>query len=375
MYREDGHTDAIIVKSTVGEIVSKIKEGQERSLALSALQKGDIIATTTAALESGLIRGATWSDYSHVMLYVGDNRTIEAVAGGVVERDISESTKGVTLAVVYRNPSLTSIQADQIIEYARAQIGVPFDYFGAPDAILPETLPFEKEGGAVYPDYRQTDTLYDAKLFCSELISRSYFYADAPLRNVGSAGTNPSELISSPKLEYQGHIVYSENEKSDDEQHFPPVIPSGWLVSIEDETSESQQAEEQYVLLDSYELDDIEQWLRTPRSDTNEPNTIVDQTYEEHFEQPIELDVDGPFVFFEEYNSMNEIVSFFEEIDTGLDAERGSDSFHPNDFNESLAATEDIGVMTQELWKDLVHEALSESLEHDSSDHDDGVHI
>jgi len=122
----------------------------------SDLQKGDIIASTTSAIASGVIRKFTHSKYSHMGLYFGSGLVIEAVEGGVVMRSLAKSVGNAKLRDVYRYNGMEPGKAAAILSYANTLVGRSYDAKGA---IHSQLYGMPTNSG----DY-----------FCSQLVIESY---------------------------------------------------------------------------------------------------------------------------------------------------------------------------------------------------------
>ena len=83
-------------------VVRSRSNHERRSINPSELRPADLLVTTGRSYISGAIRTATGTDYSHTVLCIGGNRVIEAIAEGVVERDLSLPLGEATLAVALR---------------------------------------------------------------------------------------------------------------------------------------------------------------------------------------------------------------------------------------------------------------------------------
>ena len=100
------------------------------SIGVSALEVGDIIATSGNAAISAAIRSHTNAPVSHLALYIGDGMIIEAVSNGVVQNTLSRSLNSSDFAAAYRVPGLTPAQRRQIKAFALDAEArrVPYDY-------------------------------------------------------------------------------------------------------------------------------------------------------------------------------------------------------------------------------------------------------
>jgi len=112
----------------------KITE-EKKSEILNSLQPGDIILTTNASYPTWLTmeKIAGGSNYSHAGIYEGDGQMIEAntdVKGGgdwVVRTDLNEYLKGRMAIQVIRPPYESKEDLNAALDYAREQIGKPYD--------------------------------------------------------------------------------------------------------------------------------------------------------------------------------------------------------------------------------------------------------
>jgi hypothetical protein len=196
------------------------------STSLSSLKVGDVIAsTTTKPIPSGAVRAITDSPISHVMVYVGNGRVVEAAEGNVLVRSVGEALHDASLAAVYRHPGLTPLEAAEIAQHAtRMASGMEQD--GTADG----TRPYDYWGLALrawrdeprQPELEQmSDSQFDKALFCSELVARVFELAGIPLTGELATTTDPGELIRSPLLDYSGHLITSPA----DELGLPELAP------------------------------------------------------------------------------------------------------------------------------------------------------
>ena len=178
-----------------------------RSIGTSALQAGDIIVSTTRQFVSRAIRLGTLSPVSHVMLYVGDGRVIEAVGSGVRETTLAAAIEDAILAVAYRHPRMDAAHATVAVAYARTRIGNPYNY-----------------AGAAYQGYRLLNPLPAAVIdaisrrlgvevgqagavYCSELVLEAFERAGVPLAaRPGQSTPDQVVQIARSNLTYVGHL-------------------------------------------------------------------------------------------------------------------------------------------------------------------------
>ncbi len=163
----------------------------------AALKSGDIIGMTTEALVSGAIRYWTFSDISHIMIYVGGGQVVEAIDEGVVKRSLDAALDDAVVGVTYRHPGIRPEQQELVRNYLvrRSEEGRGYDTAGAVRAGLPG-----RRGGDDPPpvDY-----------FCSQLLFSAYQHAGLPLGGVRPSRATPQHvinLVNQGTLEYVGHV-------------------------------------------------------------------------------------------------------------------------------------------------------------------------
>jgi len=174
-----------------------------RSIGRDELMAGDVIVSKEDTLKSSAIRAVTQGQVSHAYLVVDvspDHKTVqvvEAVGDGVRLGEISSSLSTESLAVVLRNKSLNAEQRRHIADYATDKVGRKYDYsavlIGLPTAGLLTR--------------GSTD-----KFFCSDLVSRAYEAAHAPLLLKDSKNTSPADIADQNQhgeLSYIGHLKTS----------------------------------------------------------------------------------------------------------------------------------------------------------------------
>lgn len=180
-----------------------------RSISVAALKAGDIIVSTTRAFASRIIRLGTVSPVSHVMLYVGDAKVIEAVGSGVRETTLDAAVADAILAVAYRHPQLDATRAAAVVAHARSRVGNPYNIAGVafqgyrilnplPAAVI------EAVGRRLGVEPGQAGAVY-----CSELVLEAFERAGVPL-TVGArpAQSRPDQVaqFARSSLGYVGHL-------------------------------------------------------------------------------------------------------------------------------------------------------------------------
>jgi len=179
-----------------------------RSIGTSALQPADIIVSTTRQFVSRAIRLGTFSPVSHVMLYVGDGKVIEAIGSGVRETTLAAAIDDAILAVAYRHPRLDAAHAAQVVAYARTRIGNAYNYAGAayqgyrllnpvPAAVI------DAIGRRLHVEVGQAGAVY-----CSELVLEAFERAGIPLAAARPGQSTPDQVVQIARgnLSYVGHL-------------------------------------------------------------------------------------------------------------------------------------------------------------------------
>jgi len=102
----------------------KVKAVHLRKL-LEVLKPGQILARKyTYYLDSYFIKG----EYSHSGIYIGEGKMIHAIAEGVGEIDVLDFTKDADGFIVLQPPYKTEIDLYNSLNYAKQQIGKPYDF-------------------------------------------------------------------------------------------------------------------------------------------------------------------------------------------------------------------------------------------------------
>ena len=168
------------------------KGGGGICITADALNKADILLSTTDAATSHVIRAGTASVVSHAKLYIGHNDVIEAIGEGVVRRSLAAAMAHDTLTVAYRNPRMTQLHADRIVDFVTKQVGHPYSTKGA--ARAPTALCRFISTGEGF--------------FCSQLVVEAYMRAGIPLTKMPSTCITPGGLveIAEKDFQYVGHL-------------------------------------------------------------------------------------------------------------------------------------------------------------------------
>jgi cell wall-associated NlpC family hydrolase len=186
-----------------------------RTIKASELRPADILVTTGRSFISGAIRTATGTDYSHTILYIGDNKVIEAISEGVIERDLSKPLGEATLAVALRRRHMTTTTKQSVVQSAKDFKGKPYDYIGAAGAGFSHNRgklafvlsPAPSVALYIAAKVNASDENKDKKFFCSELAARCFELAGMPITDGDPSFTTPRGVRVSPYLIYVGHLV------------------------------------------------------------------------------------------------------------------------------------------------------------------------
>lgn len=178
----------------------------------ASLQKADIIASTTSAGVSVAIRTGSVSSVSHARLYVGNGEVIEAVGEGVVRAKLSTVLSSDTLAIAYRRKDMNDGIADIVIRFAERQIGKSYDYAGVAGA--GSTTPGGIIVGILFPIVglgmsgagASNMISPDSKFFCSELVTRAFEEANAPIIGRPATISRPGDILASHFLQQLGYL-------------------------------------------------------------------------------------------------------------------------------------------------------------------------
>lgn len=106
---------------------------------LYELQEGDYINTTEDIFTGGIIKGAehaiirtaTWSEWSHPMIYMGANRIVEAVMPVVHLTNINMALQNTAYAAAWTLDSMTGTQRKKVTEAAMGLLKAHYDVSAA----------------------------------------------------------------------------------------------------------------------------------------------------------------------------------------------------------------------------------------------------
>ncbi|MEZ0609600.1 YiiX/YebB-like N1pC/P60 family cysteine hydrolase [Fibrella sp. WM1] len=196
-----------------------------RSIAPSALNPGDLIISTTRDDRiSRAIRSVTGSEVSHVSIYVGDGpggipQIIHATEAGVEQWPLSDLLDGSTLAVAYRHPQMTAVNAAKVITFLNSALRTPhaFDYWGmiqaAPSQLLAtycDSLPGPLRTACLqHARQLRPGTDENNQFFCSELVFKALQAAQLSISTVQPSWSSPQEVVRlffDGMLNYVGHL-------------------------------------------------------------------------------------------------------------------------------------------------------------------------
>jgi hypothetical protein len=206
-----GEIDAGLNPSgTVG--VEAPRMDDPRRIGPHELQLADVIFVTSDSAVGQFIRTVTGAEVSHTFLALGDGNVVEATFDSVEKRPLSLALHGTTIAIAMRRPDLGEAQRAAIREHALGFVGRPYDFVGV-NAAGVHSSPAMAVGvclnvplACVAFEINATPEHRDRRLFCSELVCRTYELAGVPLVDRSPSFVNPAEVYRSPRLRYVGHL-------------------------------------------------------------------------------------------------------------------------------------------------------------------------
>ena len=194
------------------------------------LQPGDILLSADAGITSAGIRLFTFSPVSHAALYVGADEVAEALGGGVRLRSMDRVLKEESVIAVFRHPALDAKGALHVSQFARDQVGKPYDFVGvmmhAPFALQRRVCEFPGVPMLLREACLSTLATFqlihgsDDRFFCSQFVLESYRAVGLPITRARPhwvspedimhmrAGDVPSLPVEQP-LMYVGHLKFT----------------------------------------------------------------------------------------------------------------------------------------------------------------------
>jgi cell wall-associated NlpC family hydrolase len=194
------------------------------------LQAGDILLSADPGFASAGIRLFTTSPVSHAAIYVGLGEVAEALRGGVRLRSIDRVLQEESVVAAFRHPVLDEERAQRLSQFARDQVGKPYDYVGvvmhAPFALqrrvceLPGVPTLLREACLSTLATFQLIHGGDDRFFCSQFVLETYRMAGLPITRARPHWVSPEDIlhmrsgdVSSLPVEqpliYVGHLKFT----------------------------------------------------------------------------------------------------------------------------------------------------------------------
>lgn len=183
------------------------------SVGVNALNRGDIILSTTTEFTSLAIRAFTKSAISHAAVYVGEG-IIEAVGSGVELKSLQEALADDSVAVAFRHPQMTADKALQLRDYLGRQLGKPYSYWGVArqaafqiESARCSSVPAGTLREACQNFYGNVflGTPDNQSFFCSQLVLEAYNEIGLPLTSTPANWGTPNDIAN---LSYNGSLLY-----------------------------------------------------------------------------------------------------------------------------------------------------------------------
>lgn len=181
----------VAVATLVVENRKNFLNDQDIETAREKIKEGNIVLVGDFKYASALFIGGP---VTHALLYIGNGKFVHAVAAGVEEIDSDTVFQKYDTMVILRPKNIDQEKTSKAIEYAKTQIGKPYDFEFSSD---------------------------EDKFFCSELVLKAYQKAGFkinPQKNVKydnsiyPESVHPSSLFSSDmQIAFQSHNLRVEN--------------------------------------------------------------------------------------------------------------------------------------------------------------------
>lgn len=238
---------AVGVKAVAFQRKSLTPTDGGRLAAPNELQRGDILLSADPGVASAGIRLLTTSPVSHAAIYVGDGEVAEALRGGVRLRSMDRVMQEESVVAVFRHPALDEGRAQALSEFARAQVGKPYDFVGvmmhAPFSLqrrvceLPGVPGVLREACLSTLATAQLIPGGDDRFFCSQFVLESYRSAGLPLTTARPHWVSPEDILHmragdvsslpvAQPLVYVGHLKFTPLAMPLPEFAIPLPVPS-----------------------------------------------------------------------------------------------------------------------------------------------------
>ena len=166
-----------------------------QSISPSSLLPGDMILSKSNGWTGDRIANVAGPHFSHVSMYVGDGKIVEAIPlKGVVVRSLQDAIGDTELAIAYRHNHMTPLQAFAATLFAASHEGDNYDYIGA------ATSPSELLCGIGFSSAK----------FCSELVTAAINDVGSDLSGKSPSCTTPGDIFLAThtgNTKYVGHII------------------------------------------------------------------------------------------------------------------------------------------------------------------------